>query len=463
MVDGSHYEEMTTAKGTTIVLPSDPIKAGFTFSGWNTVDDGTGTWYREDSKVNEDLTLYAIFAEQVRVKFLVKDDEGHIISEKSQYYIDMTAGSSIETLPDDPFIMGKKFERWENETTGEEVKVGTVVENSFNAVAVFSEIQIYKLTVNYFYMNDTQRVDIGSQTYYINKGEIEAGYTVTAPGSTYADELADPQMYYPSLPTITVYGTESEGWEHGEGTDSDKMVLSVVDEYVPADAQYKVGHYLKSLDGEGYTDLITPAETKNGVKNSKVTPEINNYAFADYVSRDTDVLLTGDPDQELKVYYDRKDFTLSYNVAGGEYIEAVTAPYGTEITLPTTATRAGYTFAGWQNGTEDVSSPYKLEENTTLTAKWNAAQSEYKIIYMTENANDDGYSYLATVTKTAPTDSTVTMTAQSAGAQGTRPSELDTTNFTFRDSTTETVAPDGTTVVTVRYSRNVYTLLSQSN
>ena len=192
-----------------------------------------------------------------------------------------------------------------------------------------------------------------------------------------------------------------------------------------------------------------------------MTPDINSYAFADYHHRDENVTITGDASQELKVYYTRRDFTLSYNVGGGDYIDAVTAPYGTQITLPSNATRAGYTFAGWYKDsdcTEAAASPYKLEANTTLYAKWNPAQSEYKIVYMIENANDDGYSYLATVTKTAPTDSSITMTAQTAGANGTRPSELDTTNFTFKDSTTETVKADGTTVVIVKYSRNVYTI-----
>lgn len=166
----------------------------------------------------------------------------------------------------------------------------------------------------------------------------------------------------------------------------------------------------------------------------------------------------------MNVFYTRRDFTLSYNVGEGKYISAVTAPYGTSVSLPQTATRAGYTFAGWykdqacEQPASDEYNQFLLEENTTLYAKWDAAQSGYKIVYMIENANDNGYSYLATVTKTAPTGSSITMTEQTAGANGTRPSDLDTTNFTFKDSTTETVKADGTTTVVVRYSRNVYTI-----
>ena len=184
MVDNAQYEEMTTSTGTTIVLPSEPIKEGATFSGWFTEPDGEGIQYTASSTVNEDLTLYAYFADQVRVKFLVKDDNGNIISEKSQYFIDLTVGDQITTLPDDPFIEGKVFDHWEHETTdgtqGEIVAVGTVVTESFNAVAVFSSIDTYELTVKYYYINGRgDRIDIGTQVYQLVEGDFD--YTVTAP------------------------------------------------------------------------------------------------------------------------------------------------------------------------------------------------------------------------------------------------------------------------------------------
>ncbi|MBQ9571540.1 MAG: InlB B-repeat-containing protein, partial [Prevotella sp.] len=448
MVDDAQYEEMTTATGTTIVLPSDPIKAGATFSGWFTEPKGQGTEYTSESTVSQDLTLYAYFKGQVTVHFLVKDDQGEVISEKSQYFVDLEVGDKITTLPEDPFLEGKVFDHWENEDNGDTVAVGYTVEKSFNAVAIFKTIDTFELTVKYFYKNEQEeRIDFSSQIFDLIEADLP--YTVTAPGFTTATEVTGDPIYYPSQPTITVQASQFD----------ENRKLTVEDEYVASDANYKVGHYLKDLSGNGY-ELIETVD-KVGVKNSKVTPDINSYAYAVFESRDENVTITGDADQELKVYYTRREFTLSYNVDGGDYIDAVTAPYGTKITLPANATRTGYTFAGWYKDADynqAASSPFTLETNTTLYAKWNAAQSEYKIVYMIENANDDGYSYLATVTKTAPTGSSITMTAQTAGASGTRPSDLDTTNFTFKDSTTETVAADGTTVVMVRYSRNVYTI-----
>ena len=453
MVDNAIYETMTTATGTTIVLPSDPIKAGATFKGWFTEPDGQGTQYTASSTVNQDLTLYAYFADQVRVSFLVKYDGGHVISEKSQYFVDLAVGDQITTLPDDPFVEGKIFDHWEHEDTGDTITVGYTVTESFNAIAVFSTIDTYKVTLKYYYMDGSNRVDFGTQVYDLVASDFP--YTVTVPGLVTATVGGEEKIYYPSTPRYTFVLADFEG-----GT-----TLELEDEYVAPDANYKVGHYLKDLDGNGYT-LIESVE-KTGVQGSKVTPDINRYAYAEFESRDEDVIITGDADQELKVYYTRRDFTLSYNVGEGEYIDAVTAPYGTEITLPTTATRAGYTFDGWYTDSSysgNRITTYTLDKDTTLVAKWNAAQVDYKIVYMIENANDDGYSYLATMTKQAATGSKVKLTkAQADDYAPTGNNGLDKTNFTFKDSTEETIAADGTTVVTVRYSRNVYTLVSQSN
>ena len=456
MSDGSQYEEMTTSSGTNIVLPSDPIKTGADFAGWFTEPDGKGNQYTSESTVDQDLTLYAYFIDQIRVTFLVKNEQGTVISEKSQYFPDPEADNRITTLPDEPFVEGKVFDHWENEETHEVVDIGTPVENSFNAIAVFTEINTYELTIYHYYMNGDEQVEVQTQVYDLTESDFSSDgtYTVTSPAFTIASEIEGDPTYYPSRPTITVNKSDFV-----KNLGSGKYEYHETDEFKAADASYKVGHYLKDLEGDGYTlienvDLI-------GVKDSQVTPDVNSYAYAVYTNRDENVTLTGESGQELKVYYDRREFTLSFNVGAGDYVDAISAPYETVVSLPQTATRTGYTFAGWatsQDPSASTITSYELKDNTTLYAKWTPGQSEYKIVYMIENADDDGYSYLATVTKTAPTGSTITMTAQSAGASGTRPSDLDTTNFTFKESTMETVSADGTTVVIVKYSRNVYTI-----
>lgn len=59
-------------------------------------------------------------------------------------------------------------------------------------------------------------------------------------------------------------------------------------------------------------------------------------------------------------------------------MENITAKYEKEVTLPTTS-KTGYTFKGWLNQELEVTSPYKVEDNVTLSAKWNAIT--YNITY----------------------------------------------------------------------------------
>ena len=42
-------------------LPADPIRADFSFLGWNTADDGTGDDFTADSVISETMTVYAIW------------------------------------------------------------------------------------------------------------------------------------------------------------------------------------------------------------------------------------------------------------------------------------------------------------------------------------------------------------------------------------------------------------------
>jgi len=58
---GSAIEPITRDYNTTVTLPAAPTKAGFTFAGWNTQADGTGTPYADGASVTltAPLTLYA--------------------------------------------------------------------------------------------------------------------------------------------------------------------------------------------------------------------------------------------------------------------------------------------------------------------------------------------------------------------------------------------------------------------
>lgn len=138
---------------------------------------------------------------------------------------------------------------------------------------------------------------------------------------------------------------------------------------------------------------------------------------------------------------------LTFDTNGGSYI----APqFFTGIpTQPTPPTKPGYTFSGWYLD-EECMHPADFSEITgtcTVHADWiPEGNVQYTVLHMQENADDDGYSTKDIETKSGQagfhTD------AKAMSYQG----------FTAQTITQQTIAGDGTTIVTVKYKRNVYTV-----
>lgn len=71
-IDG---DNITEDKGQ---MPNNPAKEGYTFKGWNTKKDGTGQDFTKNTKVTEDIMVYAIYDEnthKVNYKFKSEDDK----------------------------------------------------------------------------------------------------------------------------------------------------------------------------------------------------------------------------------------------------------------------------------------------------------------------------------------------------------------------------------------------------
>ena len=88
---------------------------------------------------------------------------------------------------------------------------------------------------------------------------------------------------------------------------------------------------------------------------------------------------------------------------GSNYTKTVDA--GTQLTLPTLS-KTGYDFAGWNDGTTTVTSPYTPTKDITLTAQWTAI--EYTITYQetkgATNSNPATYTIEDAITFEALTD-----------------------------------------------------------
>ena len=441
IVKGEEYETDTYYKGDKLTLPADPVVEGKEFKGWFIGD----TQYHGNETVNSDLTITAKLTNMFCVSFIIRED-GEEIERLSQYF--RSAGEAIGTMPQNPFVAGKIFEKWVLDGTDTEVNAETVVNGDLTVLAVFREVTVYNLTVRYFYKNDGGN-NVVFNTDLISIEAHDLPYTITPPASTKTsdNEVHGGPVYYASQTSVQVQESQFNA-EH-------KYEISI--EYVPYTAEYDFVYVLKDLTGNDYTDI--EREHIYGVLNSTVTPTIKTYDYAVFENAET-VEITQASGQVVKVYYTRKTFSLSYETNGGTYVAGTSALYGSSVSLPTqNPTRSGYTFEGWYSDpelTQRVTGSVTINGDTVLYAKWTGEQVNYTIVYMFEKFNDAGTesSFVYDNSRTGRGQVGTTVTASSAPAITRTGWEPDTAQ---NNNSSVEIKADGSSVLFVYYKLREYT------
>ena len=124
--------------------------------------------------------------------------------------------------------------------------------------------------------------------------------------------------------------------------------------------------------------------------------------------------------------------------------------YGTTLgTLPSNS-RTGYTFSGWYTdligGTQISSTTSVPSSDTTYYAHWTPnTNTAYKVVHQQMGLDGSTYTTVETESLTGTTDSSVSPAVKSYAG------------FTSPSVQTVTIAADGSTVVTYKYTRNKYT------
>lgn len=139
-----------------------------------------------------------------------------------------------------------------------------------------------------------------------------------------------------------------------------------------------------------------------------------------------------------------KGFWITFDSKGGSYVAPAFYAQGQTAAAPAAPARPGYVFNGWFTEAGAAADFAAIAENTTLVAGWKAGNASYTVIHFMENADDDGYSSKDIETRTGATGSQTAAAAKSY------------TGFTAQTITQATIAGDGSTIVKVYYTRNVY-------
>lgn len=319
---------------------------------------------------------------------------------------------------------------------------------------------------SYVLLGELEDINIqaASQKFVVVRFQYESGATAAEPYSqaiSANDEGKFAFEYSVNVPDGFTMRVETDG-VYVEGntismTYTDNSDAEVVVVFVGTEAEFKVEYYFQKLEGSEYDHDSSRDETRTGLVTTLTDVQPSQIDGFTYQPVEQQIIEASGT--VVKVFYNRNTYTLMYDTNGGSYVPSTSVRYGQAVSLVSgddAPTRKGYTFDGWyldEDLSKKADSSVVLSGDTTVYAKWDGAIVGYKVVYMTENADDNGYSYAGTVELSAKAGTTV-----SADNMTQKPYGFDTQHFSFERATSADVAADGSTVITVRYSRNEYTI-----
>ena len=429
----------TKTYGTNLTLSSTkPTRTGYTFNGWNTKADGSGTSYAAGASYtsNAAATLYAQWKiNTFTVSYNANGGTGAPSAQTKTYGANLTLSSTKPTRT------GYTFNGWNTKADGSGTSYAVGASYTSNAaVTLYAQWEVSTYTV----------------TFNANGGSCDTASKNVTYASTYG-----------TLPTPTRSGYTFNGWYTATSggtkvTSSSTVLITAVQTLY---AQWTVNTYAVKYDANGGTG-VPSAQTKTygtDLTLSSTKPTRTGYTFTGWNTKadgtgttyTAGASYTQNTAATLYAQWKINTFTVSYNANGGTGApSAQTKTYGTDLILSSTKpTRTGYTFTGWNtkvdgSGTNYASSvSYTVNSGVTLYAQWTV--NTYKVTFNSNGGSCDTASKNVTYASTygtlpTPTRSGYTFngwyTASSGGTKVTASSAVSiTANQTLYAQWTEIV------------------------
>ena len=215
-------------------------------------------------------------------------------------------------------------------------------------------------------------------TKYSTTGTIvkDDDYKKTMPGFTYVSGIVD---------NIT------EAEVQGDGSTVLKLYYTR-----NTDTPYTIEHYQQSVENpEEYKLVETDTETGSGVTGEKAafTPKDytnDGFEYNAALTMPEDRTITGDGKLVVKLYYDRKSYSVKYeytgNVPDGVSSLPQTKTYrvGEDVTIAADAAAKGYSFSGWKINGKDAEMFKMPAHDIKITGSFGV--NSYTVTYKVDNS-----------------------------------------------------------------------------
>ena len=382
-VDGE-YPHNTTA--TASVNSGNLVKTGYTFAGWNTAANGSGTAYAPGATFtvgSTDVTLYAVWTiNGYTVSYDGNGGNGNIPANATShnYAVAITVLGNVGTTP--LTKVGYTFAGWNTaaDGTGTGYSAGNTFSMPANNVTLYAMWIVNSYTVSY----DGNGSDSGT----VPVTEIQ-NYGTTATVSS-------------NTGTLTKTGYTFAGWNtamNGSGTNyTAGATFTMPTGNVTLYAKWVINAYNVTYDGNGNTNGTAPSN-QTSTYNTSITLQTNSgsltktgYTFAgwntaadgsgtSYAVGANYIVPCGDT--LLYAMWTTNTYNVTYQGNGntnGLAASIQNGVYNTSITLQTNSgslTKTGYTFAGWNTAADGSGTDYSVgvsytipASDTMLYAKW---------------------------------------------------------------------------------------------
>jgi uncharacterized repeat protein (TIGR02543 family) len=260
--------KVTSPATTVVTLPTAPTREGYTFTGWNTAANGSGTAFTATTVVTKSITVYAQWLEVPEGSFVVTfDKNGGDTEADPQSKVVTPPATTIDELPTVPTWDGYTFTGWNTEAdgSGTAFTAATEVTENITVYAQWQEVPEGSFTV----------------TFDKNGGDTEADpqSKVVIPPATTIDEL-------PTAPTRDGY--TFEGWNTEANGSGDAFTAATeVTEDITVYAQWLVvppGSFVVTFDKNGgdteadpLSKVVTPPATT--IDALPTAPTRDGYTF----------------------------------------------------------------------------------------------------------------------------------------------------------------------------------------
>ena len=389
---GSGSETVTKLIGQSVTAPT-VTRQGYTFAGWYTDRRClSGTEYSVPDKMQKDesdpyrrgITVYAKWIPNPDTPYTVRHYKQKLDGNYELFETERLTGTTLTKTA----AQSKGYDGFR----ANGVRDLTILPDGSTVVDIYYARWSFKVTFSY---------------------GPEGGNQETTVYAKYESTVA--------LPTLELVGYDFAGYQ---GLEEDTASVPVTGDVTytaqwtkRGDTAYRVEHYTRRLSGNGYLltgddPIVYGKGTTGGQLNisdldwNRPGLELDHATVnGEAVANDSLAAIGADGKTVIRLYYERRDVTLTLDTRGGSFADgvtpSVTQKYGTALSALPTPTKEGCRFDGWYTDeacTTAFTAAAMPGENTTLYAKWSA--KPYTITFK------DGETVLATIGKDYGTEIT---------------------------------------------------------